>query len=114
MPVRSVGVFDRCLRLAFLPRFRQCGGEIDVRHVAGIGNLTGLPAMCDGFFVPGEEAQSAPFQREYQPAHRISWAEPKCGVVVREGLFRLAGTVTLWSRFLAEGVEKVVEIGIKM
>ena len=48
------GFFDRRLRLMFLPSFRRCRGEMHVGQEAGVGDLTGLPAMCD---VPQIEAQ---------------------------------------------------------
>ncbi len=50
------GFFGYRPRLAFLPGFRQCRGEMHVGWVAGVGKLTGLPAMCDGLIVATESA----------------------------------------------------------
>ncbi len=50
------GFFDGRLRLTFLPSLRQCRGDMNVRKEAGVGELTGLSAMCDGVIVATENA----------------------------------------------------------
>ncbi len=50
------GIFDGRPRLTFLPSFRQCRGEMHVGQEAGVGELTGLSAMCDGLIVVTENA----------------------------------------------------------
>ncbi len=80
-----------------------------VGQEAGVGELTGLPAMCDGLFVVTEKAQRGTFERECQPAQRIAWTEPKRGIVIWEASLRLAGAIDVGK---AEAIMTPGEVGI--
>ena len=45
---------DRSLCLAYLSSIRQRTGEIQLRPEGGVGELTGLSAICDGLIVATE------------------------------------------------------------